>query len=421
MRRALVGAAVAVLVLSLVACPVLAQFLPEFATTAEMLGRGGTGVAISNEAATGAINPAALPSLYRLPPLTVRAAASPVAKPVASNPGAARVVPAVYTGGRVDWAVARALAGDEPLRAVSAAWQPPSWEGDLPRLALGKERTQQVQVETRFLDINHNFLQDVGVDFDLDQHPSVTQLGYTQLNGENADFQALQLVTGRLGQPQGFGAGFIKDFDDKFMYVSAGRVIGEPAVVTQKGVEASIGAKVSFNDLDFVPSRATVDAGILLQKPLGVALEVTPTVSEDRRFIKLDLKPSVVSFGVRWVDVLNSYGDLSGAGSRVDLGAGLTGSGWRAAVDVIDAFNSNDVEGASDSGRQVNCGGELLLGKCVVLRAGKLNHDTTYGGSVRIPFLGKVPCASLTYAHTPQENQVSLLILITPTIVTQRE
>ena len=355
---------------------VRAQFMSGTGTTASILARGGTGVAITNEYATGMKNPAALPMLFRMPGeraiQSVRAPETTVAE-LAPAPGH-------QTAGGIFFASAR---GIDLSRAVA-------------RTGLG---TRQVQLETRFLTIDQNFLQDIGVDW---RGLRVGVAGYSQDTTSDQDTRSLQAAVGRIGNPTAFAGGWIEDFDNDFLYVAGGTVVSHPRVIGDSPAELSVGAKVSRNDLHGHPNRLTFDVGLVLRAMERVNIANTLVT------------PSIALVGR---DLTDEYSVFPDAGRCLDFGVGLTGENWRFAADVDDIFNDREY-----GGRKLKTSIEIQTGRTVIIAGLTSDGEATVGVRQQVPLLRKIPLLGALFASgDDHDDRAELIVVVTPSIVADDE
>ena len=365
-------------VVLLIASPglVRAQFLSGTGTTASILARGGTGVAITNEYATGMMNPAALPMLFRMPGeraiQSVRAPETTVAElaPVRGH----------QTAGGVFFASAR---GIDLSRAVA-------------RTDLG---AAQVQIEARFLSIDQKFLEDIGVNW---RGLRVGVAGYSQDTTSDQDTKTFQAAVGRIGNPTAFAGGWIEDFDNDFFYVAAGTVMSHPRVIGDNPAELSVGAKVSRNDLHGGPNKTTFDVGLVLRAMERVSV------------VNTLVTPSIAVVGR---DLTDEYSVFPDAGRCFDFGVGLTGEKWRLAVDVNDILNDREY-----GGRTLRTSLEVQTGRTVIIGGLTNNGEATIGVRQQMPLLGKIPLVGALFARgDDHDDRAELMVVVTPNIVADEE
>ncbi len=383
--------AVLVSVVLVVASPglVRAQFLPEIGTTSAILARGGTGVAITNEHATGMKNPAALPMLFRMP--TERPAESvrgPEKTTAELDPA-----PGYQATGGVLFASARGV--DGKLLALSGLHLRSGIDlsRSVARNGLGR---LQVQIETRFISIDQNFLREVGVDY---RGLGVGVAGYSQDTTSDQDTRSFQAAIGKIGNPAAFAGGWIEDFDNDFFYVAGGAVVSHPRIIGDNPAALSVGVKVSRNDLHWQPNKTTLDVGLVLRALERVNVANTLVT------------PSIALVGR---DLTDRYGVFPDAGRRFDFGVGLTGEKWRFAADVDDILNDREY-----GGRKVKTSIEIKSGRTIIIGGLTSDGEATVGVRQQVPLPGKIPLLGALFARgDDHDERAELMVVVTPTIVT---
>jgi general secretion pathway protein D len=299
---------------------------------------------------------------------------------------------------------------------------------------LRETRAIQVTVETRFLTVQRNFLEDIGVD--LDFAFNIRNNGRRTLSpvafSTNSDFTAAPTtaapgtIAGSATAPQGFSLGglapgsaatFLDDFQVNLLlratqaaqnstFVSAPRVTlfnGQRAfvlVATQQAYISDLNAQTGTGVGIFDPEIGIVSSGVLL--------DVVATVSADRKYVTLTLRPQLAQL-VDLEEFLFQVGGTStfgGTGDESFIGGGATPSGI-VQQPIIQITQVNTTVSVPD-------GGTLLLGGQTV--AGETEREQGVPILSKIPFLKRL----FTNRSMAKDEQV-LLILVKPTIIIQRE
>ncbi|HZN66137.1 MAG TPA: hypothetical protein VFB66_12655 [Tepidisphaeraceae bacterium] len=307
---------------------------------------------------------------------------------------------------------------------------------------LRETRAIQVTIEARFLTISRNYLEDIGVDVDfafninsngrrtwstipIDQN-GVGQSGSSQ-------FTALP----QTGVPGGIGAGldintfpdaltlgpitYLDDFQVNFLLratqasrhasiVTAPRVTlfnGQRAyvlVANQRAYISDLNAQVGTGTGIFDPEIDVVESGVLL--------DVSATVSADRKYVTMTLRPQ-----------LTTLIQLAEFVFQVGAGGGTTDGG----IDPDDFFfgGSDDVPTGVVQQPELQItevrttvsvpdGGTLLLGGQTI--AGEIELE------MGVPILSKIPFIKRLFTNRSMaKDEQVLLILVRPTIIIQRE
>jgi len=276
----------------------------------------------------------------------------------------------------------------------------------------------QVTIETRFITVESNFLEEIGVDLDMQLGVENAQAGsasYAPVAPTQDAVQSfLSVLTGcedvklnvfalqSLASPAGeVGAGWTllgSFLDDTQLGVliraieqdQKTNILQAPSLTVQNGQAAhiSIGDEIRVVS-ELQPDVAT---GLMQVDPLiavvitGPALTIRPVISSDRRYVTLEIRPEIgVVFNTP--DVQVETGDGSVAADRPLIRT----SSVRTTVSVND-------------------GQTLLLG-------GLIQDAETRGNGV-LPFLGNIPIIGRAFDNRQYvTEETELLVLVTPEIV----
>lgn len=310
---------------------------------------------------------------------------------------------------------------------------------------LREQRSIQVMIEARFLTVQRNFLEDIGVDFDFfinnDGNPfeglvpgtgplpiginGQQQTGFAPIavQQNSANFtQAGSLQTGINGNLAGqFSSpnlsttinAFLDDFQASLLIratqgnqnvtqLTAPRVTlfnGQRAyvlVARQISYVSDLTPIVGTNAFGFDPTIDVIQS--------GVVLDVAATVSADRKYVTLTLRPQLSRIiGIQSFPVFggNNGDDGTGGGGTPTTGVGFI---QQPEIEITEVRTSVSVPD----------GGTLLLG------------GTTLSGEVEreagVPVLSKIPFLKRAFTNRGYARDESvLLIMVKPTIIIQRE
>ncbi len=305
---------------------------------------------------------------------------------------------------------------------------------------LRETRAIQVTIETRFLTVQRNFLEDIGVDLDATFNINGTisnKLTPITVGSDTATLAAGAQtgVPGSLGgtyQTGGANGGaasglsiagsFIDDFQVNFLLratqantnttiLTAPRVTlfnGQRAyvlVATQRAYVSNLTPTVANNAVAFAPTVSVVSSGVLL--------DVQATVSSDRKYVTLTLRPQLAQL----LDLF-SFTFTTGAPAPtptptpaptptptpVPPATAGTGLIQEPELQITEVRTSVSVPD----------GGTLLLGGQTL--AGETQKEVGVPILSKIPFLKRI----FTNTSTAKDEQI-LLILVKPTIIIQRE
>lgn len=306
-------------------------------------------------------------------------------------------------------------------------------------LALMRENQGiQVNIEARFLTVQRNFLDQVGLNLNFGfagSNPAQTQTvgGVVQHVPGTGVFGPVTMTTAVGNQPFNFAntgapgtlnsltvppsgttlsAAYLSDLqvnlilqatqaNENTTLVTAPRVTvfnGQEAYILVQTQEAYVGnltAVTAAGVAAFQPQPSII--------PTGAILDVTPTVSPDRKYVTMALHPQISS-----LEQLTTFPFQTGVASQ---GGGLGGGGATPSANIqlptVAVTDLHTIVSVPD-------GGTLLLG-----------GQTIAGEDVReqgTPILSKIPFLKRLFTNksTAKDEQI-LLILVKPTILIQRE
>lgn len=290
---------------------------------------------------------------------------------------------------------------------------------------LRETRAIQVTVETRFLTVQRNFLEDVGVDLNMifNLNGSMSKnISQIPVSSTSDAFTAgpTTSVPGSIGTTATSlttSATYLDDFQVSMivratqatvqsLLVQAPRVTlfnGQRAYVlvsTQQAYVSNLVASVGTGVSAFTPQISIIDSGVLL--------DVTATVSADRKYVTLTLRPQLATL----LD-LKSFNFQSGAagGGGIGIpGLGTIGGGTPGGTIQEPEIQITEVKTTVS----VPDGGTLLLGGQSI--AGETEKEAGVPVLSKIPFLKRL----FTNRSMAKDEQV-LLILVKPTIIIEKE
>lgn len=312
----------------------------------------------------------------------------------------------------------------------------------------------QVTIEVKFITLNDNFFERIGVDFDLRIDDNVRTLplddeGPSAVVGLSAAFDPGQATIpftadfdvglaqdsftsavpafGGFDQSAGASLGFAILSDlEMFFFMNAAQgdqrtnVLQAPRVTMFDGQFASINDTISR---PFVTSLIPVVADFAVaQQPVivilneGTVLNVQATVSPDKRFVRLTLNPSFSQ--IDRVDTFTFEGtQTTRTGTNI-----LDGNG-----NVTGNTNDNETITQGTTVQQpsfavtsvsttvsVPDGGTILLGGIKRMREGRIERG--------VPILSKIPYVNRLFKNTAIGRETSTLMMtVTPRIIIQEE
>jgi general secretion pathway protein D len=313
---------------------------------------------------------------------------------------------------------------------------------------LRETRAIQVNIEARFLSVARNFLEDVGVDFDFafnyDDNPYQLpllpganglpqpipgQTGFAPITVNQNSLNFTQSNTLETGIPGNLSNSFtspnlsttLNVFLDNFqasLLIRASQgarnvtTLTAPRVTLFNGQRAYVfvGTQRSYvSDLEPIVGQGSVGFNPIIDTlETGVVLDVQATVSSDRKYVTLTLRPQLnrlielQTFPVFGGTVFGDGGTGGGGGT----GEPVSGVGF-IQQPVIEITEVRTTVSVPD-------GGTLLLGGQTL--AGEIEREAG------VPMVSKVPFLKRLFTNRSMAKDESvLLILVKPTIIIQRE
>ncbi len=312
---------------------------------------------------------------------------------------------------------------------------------------LREARAVQISVESRFLTVTQNFLNEIGIDLDAtipsselgsdvgditlrQNSANVASAGGTGISGSFTGSSPGSLASGTNPSPTNVGAPTGRSFELQTSFLSDLEVnllirataadrratnLSAPRLTFHNGQTANI---VIANQIGFVSSLDPVvaESSVAFTPTIdfaqsGVTMEVTGTVSADRRYVTLTIQPSLadVTRPIRTVAVSAAVG---GGGDGGGDGGGGDGDGTAIATGFIEVPEQEITQiqttvTVPDKGT-VMLGGQRIRGEVQT--------------EVGVPILSKVPLLNrLVTNRSTVKDERTLLVLVKPTILIQSE
>ena len=303
---------------------------------------------------------------------------------------------------------------------------------------LRETRAIQVTIETRFLTVQRNFLEDVGVDFNFlfnlnnswSKHLGTIPLTtpdstfvQNPTTGIQGSIGASQGTSGTGNTPVGLTTGltYLDDFQMQMLLratqasinstiVTAPRITlfnGQRAyvlVAIQRAYVSNLSPVVSTGISSFAPTIGIVQSGVLL--------DVQATVSADRKYVTLTMRPQLATL----LDLANfTFQTASSSVSTTGVGGGVFGTGFGIGSAPSGTIQEPELQITEvKTTVSVPDGGTLLLGGQTL--AGEIERE------VGVPILSKIPFLKRAFTNRSMaKDEQVLLILVRPTIIMQRE
>ena len=301
---------------------------------------------------------------------------------------------------------------------------------------LRETRAVQISVEARFLLVQQDFLEEIGIDMDIQIAAGQTLTGGTDANGNplpinfNQDSSGLAAggptaltptrfadflngVQNAAGPALGFGLSYTPYYLDDLtlnLIVQATQANSEQITLTAPRVTFFNGQRAYVlvarqyafvSDLEPVPDALSFDPTLSVVQS-GVVLDVQGTISSDRRYVTMTLRPSLATLAqspIRSIAIPLAVPAGTDAFAPPQYGfieaPELELTQIRSTVSVPDQ-------------------GTLMIG------GQKLVQEVDYEAGV--PVLSKIPVISRFFSNTSTvKDERTLLILVKPTIIIQSE
>ncbi|MCD4831579.1 MAG: hypothetical protein K8R02_07225 [Anaerohalosphaeraceae bacterium] len=278
---------------------------------------------------------------------------------------------------------------------------------------------QQVSIETRFLFVSENFLEEIGIDMDITIGKFGKLQGDLVLKQDSLGFTAPSstLIPGSIGGSLANGAlnmasvGYGSPLDDlqlTFLLKATqahkdAKMLTAPRVTVLSGESAYITvqketAYVSDYDFENVSTNTTGNAAQnrTIADPQtdtvvgGVVLNVTPTISSDKRYVILQISTNYTKAALSNFDVFSE-----------------TGQAYKIGLPVRDVTRVQTRVSIPD-------GGTLLIGGQKL--GAEVNMEAGVPGMSKLPIIGR-----LFSTRSKVKDQDILLVLVKPTIILQDE
>jgi len=295
---------------------------------------------------------------------------------------------------------------------------------------LRETRAIQIHVEARFLLVNRNFLENFNIDLDFSHTALGGNFGPLTIEQDSitlADRATSSLTPGRFGS--GEDGTFTRALDLSVSYLDDLEVdlliqatqahqkslsLTAPRVTFFNGQRAYVivARQIAFvSDLEPVPDALGFDTTLSVTQS-GVVLDVEGTISADRRYVTLTLRPSLATVRepIREIPVnsLVDFDDGDGDDGDGDDGI-LDDQGFTGQIEApeLELTSVRATVSIPDRGTLL-IGGQRLVGE-IDIEAG-------------VPVLSKVPVLNRLFTNTTTtKDERTLLILVKPTIIIQSE
>ncbi|MGQ3684639.1 MAG: hypothetical protein ACUBOA_06485 [Candidatus Loosdrechtia sp.] len=269
--------------------------------------------------------------------------------------------------------------------------------------SLRSSQNLQVSIEARFISVTDEFLEDIGSDF-------------SKFFNERATIETgAQNVVGDLGTQavQGLSLNYsiltdsmLKGFLKAVQESKGSEILTTPRITLSNTQRGNIAVVKTTNYIQSTSVAEGIVTPVIGTIPEGTTFDVRPIVSADRKYVYLEVTPSVFQ-----IEAIDSF-TFTGVDPDTTFTAGGTG--------VVNIPPTTTVQLPRVNVSQVSVTvcvpdkGTLMIGGL-----GSINKDRLTSG---IPLLSKIPVIKKLFTRDRKENKRSnLIILLKPTIIIKEE
>jgi type II secretory pathway component GspD/PulD (secretin) len=259
--------------------------------------------------------------------------------------------------------------------------------------SLRSSQTLQVSIETRFISVSDEFMQDMGANFSkfFSDDVSINKTAMAMTNGLSIDFAILNNST---------LAGFFKAVQES----KDSEILTSPRITLSNTQRGNIAVVKTTNYIQSSAVSEGVTTPVIGTVPDGTTFDVRPIVSTDRKYVYLEVAPAV--FKVEEIQKFN----FATTSTAIPQGTGGTAIGSTTTTIQLPVVNVS----------------QLSATVCVpdksTLMIGGLGSINKTNNTTGIPILSKIPLIKRLFSQEQKNNTKSnLIILIKPTILIRDE
>lgn len=267
--------------------------------------------------------------------------------------------------------------------------------------SLRSSQNLQVSIEARFISVTDEFLEDIGSNFSkfFSDDTSID-------TGADTDISDLVAGSGLALNYSILNNSMLKGFIRAVQESKDSEILTSPRITLSNTQRGNIAVVKTTNYIQSTSVSEGVVTPVIGTIPEGTTFDVRPIVSADRRYIYLEVTPSVFQ-----IESIESF-TFTGAGTDTTLTTGGTG--------VVNIPPTTTVQLPTINVSQVSVTvcipdtGTLMIGGL-----GSINKDDQTTG---IPVLSKIPILKRLFSRNIKNNSKSnLIILLRPTIIIREE
>src|SRR3972149_5870884 len=270
--------------------------------------------------------------------------------------------------------------------------------------SLRSSQNLQVSIEARFIEVTDKFLEEIGSNISkfFSKNTSVNTGGGTgEILGETLSGKGLELNYSILNNSM------LKGFLSAVQESKDSEILTSPRITLSNTQRGNIAVVKTINYVQSTSVSEGVVTPVIGTIPEGTTFDVRPIVSADRKYIYLEVTPSVFQ-----VEEITSF-TFSGLSTDVTVGGGGAGSSINVPPEQTVQLPRVNVSQVSVT-VYVPDKGTLMIGGL-----GSINKSNLTNG---IPILSKIPVLKRLFSLDQKSNKKSnLIILLKPTIIIKEE
>ncbi|MBI5797084.1 MAG: hypothetical protein HZA47_12365 [Planctomycetes bacterium] len=270
--------------------------------------------------------------------------------------------------------------------------------------SLRSSQNLQVSIEARFIEVTDKFLEEIGSSISkfFSKNTSVNTGGGTgEILDETLSGEGLQLNYSILNNSM------LKGFLSAVQESKDSEILTSPRITLSNTQRGNIAVVKTINYVQSTSVSEGVVTPVIGTIPEGTTFDVRPIVSADRKYIYLEVTPSVFQ-----VEEITSF-TFSGLSTDVTVGGGGAGSSINVPPEQTVQLPKVNVSQVSVT-VCVPDKGTLMIGGL-----GSINKSNLTSG---IPILSKIPVLKRLFSLDQKKNKKSnLVILLKPTIIIKEE
>ncbi len=270
--------------------------------------------------------------------------------------------------------------------------------------SLRSSQNLQVSIESRFISVSDTFFEDLGSNFSkfFSENTKID----TGVKPDGSDIKDLVSGSGLTVNYAILTGSMLKGFIRAVQESKDSEILTSPRITLSNTQRGNIAVVKTTNYVQSTSVSEGIVTPIIGTIPEGTTFDVRPVVGADRKYIYLEVTPSVFQ-----IDSIDSF-RFSGIGTgTVVSGAGVGGT--NVPPDQIIQLPKVNVSQVSVT-VSVPDKGTLMIGGL-----GSINKTKTVTG---IPILSKIPIIKRLFSHDQKDNvKTNLIILLKPTILIREE